>query len=205
MLPTFGHTPQIPMKHSFQITTFFLFISCFACSPAQGQSIATQASASQIQQQYAAYNLWANRQLSDWLMAAPADAWTKEIESSFNTLEKTALHIWSAEYLWLQVLLDQPYDDNPTKNFDGAPKDLVAGWLQASIDFAGYVKQLDEESISGSRGSGSDRPPLAVTDIIQHCMNHSTYHRGQLITMGRQAGLPPPPQTDFIYYVRSQH
>ncbi|MFN2424735.1 MAG: DinB family protein [Cryomorphaceae bacterium] len=33
-------------------------------------------------------------------------------------------------------------------------------------------------------------------------MNHSTYHRGQLVTMGRQAGLSTPPQTDYIFYVR---
>jgi len=41
----------------------------------------------------------------------------------------------------------------------------------------------------------------AIADMIHHCMNHSTYHRGQLITIGRQAGLQDPPRTDFIYYV----
>lgn len=192
------------MKLHFHSCLVFLLATLCMAHSAASQPLSPRVDAREIQGRYAAYNLWANGQLADWLAAAPADAWTIEIESSFNSLQKTALHIWSAEYLWLQVLLDEPYDDNPTKNFHGEPNELVAGWLQASARFAEYVASLSEEAIAGTRGSGSDRPPLSVSDIIQHCMNHSTYHRGQLITMGRQAGLPSPPQTDFIHYVRSQ-
>jgi uncharacterized damage-inducible protein DinB len=37
--------------------------------------------------------------------------------------------------------------------------------------------------------------------IIHHVMNHSTYHRGQLVTMGRELGFMDPPKTDFMQYI----
>jgi len=40
--------------------------------------------------------------------------------------------------------------------------------------------------------------------VIMHCMNHGTYHRGQLVTMFRQLGLNEIPSTDFINFERKQ-
>lgn len=151
---------------------------------------------------YATYNLWANTRMAEWLAGADADKMTMPIESSFNTLRQTVLHIWTAEYVWLASLREMPAEPTPMKSFEGSSAELLAGWLHASAAFREYVAGMSPEELRGHRGGGGDRPPLAVADIIQHCMNHSTYHRGQLITMGRQAGLQEPPRTDFIYYVR---
>jgi uncharacterized damage-inducible protein DinB len=35
--------------------------------------------------------------------------------------------------------------------------------------------------------------------MLQHIVNHSTYHRGQLTTLLRQLGAQPC-ATDFLYY-----
>ncbi len=40
-----------------------------------------------------------------------------------------------------------------------------------------------------------------LADLIRHVVNHSTYHRGQLVTMLRQLGHTPP-STDFTRYLR---
>ena len=42
----------------------------------------------------------------------------------------------------------------------------------------------------------------SVYEIAFHCLNHSTYHRGQLITILRQLGAIDLPGTDFIAYLR---
>ena len=154
-----------------------------------------------LPKRYTAYNVWADKALAEWLSTATDAQWEQEIPSSFSTLQRTALHIWSAEYLWLQVLRDEPYTDNPTREFQGSTAELLAGWQAASEAFHRYVEGLSTEDLAGTRGGGDGRDPLLVEDIIQHCMNHSTYHRGQLITQGRQAGLADPPRTDFIHYV----
>jgi uncharacterized damage-inducible protein DinB len=41
-----------------------------------------------------------------------------------------------------------------------------------------------------------------ASDMIHHCMNHQTFHRGQIITMARQLGLTEFPRTDFIIFKR---
>jgi len=152
-------------------------------------------------QRYSAYNHWADQQLADWLSSASEEDLNREIESSFASLKTTVLHIWNAEYLWLQIVKDESTDNSPARNFDGDKKDLLNGWLQASKKFSEHVQTMSLEDLRTKRPRSNGKGHTLLADMIHHCMNHSTYHRGQLITMGRQAGLSDPPRTDFIYYI----
>jgi len=40
-----------------------------------------------------------------------------------------------------------------------------------------------------------------VQDILFHIINHSTHHRGQILTDFRQNGIVPPP-LDYVFYKR---
>ena len=42
---------------------------------------------------------------------------------------------------------------------------------------------------------------LESAQMLRHVVNHSTYHRGQVTTILRQLGVPPP-STDLIAYYR---
>ena len=154
-----------------------------------------------MMRRYTAYNLWANQQLAEWLRTASEEDLDREIESSFSSLKETVLHIWSAEYLWLQIVKDESAENNPAKHFNGSKDDLLKGWLQASENFNNHVQTMSLEDLQVKRPKSRGEGYTIIADMIHHCMNHSTYHRGQLITMGRQAGLDSPPRTDFIYYV----
>lgn len=154
-----------------------------------------------MMQRYTAYNHWANQQFADWLRTASEEDLNREIESSYSTLKETILHIWGAEYLWLQVVRNESTDNSPARNFDGTKDDLLDGWLEASENFSNHVNTMSLEDLQAKRQRSSGDGSLVIADMIQHCMNHSTQHRGQLITMGRQAGLKDVPRTDFIYYV----
>jgi uncharacterized damage-inducible protein DinB len=154
-----------------------------------------------MMERYTAYNFWANQQFADWLATASEEDLNLEIESSFSTLKQTILHIWNAEYLWLQTIKDEPADDSPASDFSGTKDDLLNGWLKASENFNNYVKSMSIEDMQNRRQRSRGKGHTVIVDMIHHCMNHSTYHRGQLITMGRQAGLKDPPRTDFIYYI----
>ena len=154
-----------------------------------------------MMRRYTAYNHWANQQLAEWLHTASEEDLHREIESSFSSLQETVLHIWSAEYLWLQIVKDESAENNPAKHFNGSKEDLLKGWLQASENFNNHVQTMSLEDLQAKRPKSRGEGYTVIADMIHHCMNHSTYHRGQLITMGRQAGLQDPPRTDFIYYV----
>jgi uncharacterized damage-inducible protein DinB len=40
--------------------------------------------------------------------------------------------------------------------------------------------------------------------MLQHVVNHSTYHRGQVATMLRQSGATPPKAMDLIAFYRER-
>ena len=154
---------------------------------------------------YAAFNLWANTEMVTWLKSKPLKLMESEVPSSFPNLKLTLLHIWSAEDVWLQRLKKIASPIFLTNTFNGSTEDVFEGILKSSQEFSEYVKNVsakDLEEICDFRllnGTEDSRPRVYM---IQHCMNHSTYHRGQIVTIARKLGLSDPPSTDFMRYIR---
>lgn len=152
--------------------------------------------------EYARYNLWANERYVEWLMQATDEQMTREVESSFNSLRKTVAHLWNAEYGWLRTLKELPWGTAPANEFQGSTKEFLEAFLETSREFVGYVESLSEDDFKKAYTFSSSDKTTTAEQIMLHVFNHATYHRGQLITMGRQIGLKNPPRADFIYYVR---
>ncbi|MCH8554489.1 MAG: hypothetical protein LAT76_04970 [Schleiferiaceae bacterium] len=146
---------------------------------------------------YANYNFWANQQIIHWLQTAPDSVWNAPIESSFPTLEATVYHLLNAEYGWMTVLNNKPWGNAEKPDSKEAMLEL---WTATSKLLAQDAKVWVVEHPDATRKLGEKETTLA--EIIHHVCNHATYHRGQLITMGRQLGLEHPPRTDFIYFIR---
>jgi uncharacterized damage-inducible protein DinB len=51
--------------------------------------------------------------------------------------------------------------------------------------------------------SGEDARSV-FSHMLQHLVNHATYHRGQVTTMLRQLGAPAPKSQDLIRYYREK-
>ncbi len=159
----------------------------------------------EIYTRYTQYNLWANRRLAETFATAPETDFNATIISSFPSVRTTFLHIWDAEFCWLSRLQGVSPAAFPSKTFEGDTKAVLATVLKTSEDFANCVaaqapdffeKYIDFVTLSyGPSGQ-------QAFEMIHHCMNHSTFHRGQLITMGRQLGIKGFPPTDFVYYLK---
>ncbi len=157
---------------------------------------------------YTDYNLWANTLMSVWLKSFKDEDFLKEIESSFNSVQKTVLHICDAQYVWYQRLNSMDLEAVPSKTFAGSKDDALALLTDLSEKMCNFVKQQDDSSIIHEityRLNNGDEDTQQMIYMLHHCMNHSTYHRGQLITMGRQLGYENPPRTDFIQFVRERN
>lgn len=152
-------------------------------------------------QKMAAYNHWANQQFANWLSKADTKQLQLQMESSFPTLDATLRHLWNAEAGWLSTLKNQPWQMAVEEHQHLMPEELLSGFLKTSLAFQTFVDGLTEKELDETRNIGRDAKPVSLHDIIKHVFNHATYHRGQLITMGRQAGLSNPPRTDYIYFV----
>lgn len=154
---------------------------------------------------YAGFNLWANTLTVDWLKSKPLDVMAREVPSSFPSLHQTLLHVWSAEKVWLERLRQAPSEPFLFQTFNGTTPDVFDGILKMSEQFNAYVQRLSDTDFQETchfrllNGTEDDRPRYYM---IQHCINHSTYHRGQIVTIARNLELTDPPSTDFMRYIR---
>ncbi|MFD1144720.1 DinB family protein [Larkinella insperata] len=152
---------------------------------------------------YASYNLWANQQLVDWLKTKPVALMEQTVPSSYPSLKQTLLHIWDTQRFWLSVLQQVPA---PTSfiwvGFEGTVEDVFEGIVDQSVELADYLRslteaELQEDVVFASPWAQGIRSRLEFT---HHCLNHSTYHRGQVVTIGRNLGLTDAPMTDYCFY-----
>ncbi len=154
---------------------------------------------------YAAFNLWANTETVNWLKTKPLELMEREMPSSFPTIRDTLLHIWGAEEIWLERLRLVPPTTFLSQRFTGTVEDVFVGILKSSETFAAYVQDLpdaDFQEICSFKLLNGTEDSRSRAKMIHHCMNHSTYHRGQIVTMARNFGLTDPPSTDYMKYVR---
>jgi uncharacterized damage-inducible protein DinB len=153
---------------------------------------------------FAHYNVWANKLIIDVMLGLPDELLDKEIASSFSSLRKTVYHTWSAEYIWLQRM---QLIEHPTwieKEFKGSFEEACSEWQKASEGLAAFVDDHEEERLRqvfeyySILKKQSFTKPLSTT--LLHVFNHATYHRGQLVTMLRQAGAVTIPGTDLVNF-----
>jgi uncharacterized damage-inducible protein DinB len=74
-----------------------------------------------------------------------------------------------------------------------------------AADRRAYLDDLVGETIEATlhyRSTQGDPFTMPLDSLLVHCANHSTYHRGQLVTMLRQAGAAPP-NTDYTQFIRA--
>lgn len=151
------------------------------------------------------YNLWANTQLVEYFLNQPESLLEKEIENSFPSIKLTCLHIWDAEFIWLNRLRGDSSTFFPSRFFEGNATQALKTVLTQSKEFCDF---LSNQKISfwgrdnHYRTTNGKAMCQLNWEIIHHVFNHSTYHRGQLVMMARQLDLENIPSTDYIFYLR---
>ena len=153
---------------------------------------------------YARFNLWANRRVCDFLAQVEEEKLNREIVSSFTSLRKTVFHFYGAEALWLKRLSGESPSVFPSHETKSSSETLQAllETSQQIIDFVNshsedeLQKEIDYKNVAGEKFRSR------ICDIIQHVVNHGTFHRGQIITMLRQVGYTKLFPTDYIAFCR---
>lgn len=140
---------------------------------------------------YIKYNAWANDQLIQWLSAQDQNVLYAEIPSSFPSIDKTLQHIWRVQRFWL-AFVTNTYD----KNFDWSVRNyevekVMQDLQQQSHQMKDMVCVFSELELMETLNL--DMPwaknKLPRYEYIQHVVNHSTFHRGQIVSMARGLGL----------------
>ena len=151
------------------------------------------------------YNIWANERICRILEPLSDQILDKEIKSSFPSIRKTIYHVWDAETIWYKRLGGKSPKEGLSGTFKGNFQEFQNEFLGGSGKFFMYVinkdkkdleKDLSYKNIKGEPFTNN------ISHIIQHVVNHSTFHRGQIITMLRNTGVTDLLPTDFIVFER---
>jgi uncharacterized damage-inducible protein DinB len=153
------------------------------------------------------YHYWARDRLLDAIEPLRPEQLTRDLGSSFPSIRETVVHIYAAEVAWHSRWQGQ----SPTAlmTSDAFP-DVAAvrrAWTAHEVTMRAFVEQLGEEGISrvfeftllsGAAGSSP------FWQMLQHIVNHASYHRGQVTTMLRQLGAAPAKSMDMVAFYRTR-
>jgi uncharacterized damage-inducible protein DinB len=151
------------------------------------------------------FDRWADIKTLESIATLKPEEYTRDLHSSFGSIHGTMVHILSADRVWLNRWVGKPTapmkaEDVPTIEV------LKKQWDAHSLDLSNFLRTLTEVQLAA---------PFSYTDFknnvhaqilalqMQHKVNHSTYHRGQIASMLRQLCVPPI-GTDLITFYRQQ-
>ncbi|QEC67104.1 DUF664 domain-containing protein [Panacibacter ginsenosidivorans] len=154
----------------------------------------------------AGYNLWANTIVCGWLEQINDEQWNREIISSFNSIQETVLHVISAENAWLQRFKKEPVEWLQS-TYKGSKEDHIKLWKETSTELKAFIDAFDENELDTNldfKRLNGDAYSMPFYQLFAHVVNHATYHRGQLVTMLRQAGFSGVGSTDLLGVYRKK-
>ena len=137
-----------------------------------------------------AYNRWANRRLLAAASLLPPEEFNRDLHASFGSVRGTLLHILWGERRWLRFWQDGSFMPDAVPEDFPDPAALEAGWASLEQDQQLFEAGLTDELLAAPRRVWDNEYTLG--ELVQHLLNHSTYHRGQVALLLRQLGQSPP-------------
>ena len=148
------------------------------------------------------YTIWADRTLLSALRGVAPEDLDRDLGSSFPSLFATMGHILGAERVWLSRFVGSPLhlpSLSRYPDFAALETAFEDFWPQLEAYLASLRPEDLSRDLTWTNTLGVTRT-LALSGLLLHFVNHSSYHRGQLITMLRQLGYPAP-GTDLVYFL----
>jgi uncharacterized damage-inducible protein DinB len=151
------------------------------------------------------YHYWARDRMLDAIEPLTDEQFNKDLGNSFKSIRETAVHIYAAEWAWHSRWQGQSPTALMTSEAFPDVAALRRAWVEHEAKMRAFVERLDEAGIaraidykllSGEPGSSP------FWQMLQHVVNHASYHRGQIATMLRQIGRKAK-ATDMIAYYRT--
>jgi uncharacterized damage-inducible protein DinB len=161
-----------------------------------------------------AYDRWANGRVLDVAAQVTAEQFTRDLGGSFHSIRDTLLHIIGGEWIWLEYWKRMPVSEEMVSQllaqrsvelrpelFANAAA-VKAKWTEIESRQIAFVDTLTEELLHQAIEFRGTR--VQIWHLMQHLVNHSTYHRGQVTLMMRQLGAEPV-ASDFHVFIVEQN
>lgn len=152
------------------------------------------------------YTVWANHRVMRSAATLTPEDFRRDLHASHGGVRGTLAHILSAEWIWLERFKGV----NPTRLLDeGDYPDVVAlrdRWAVIEEHRRSWLESLRPDALAetldyrDTKGNAHAQP---LWQLVQHVVNHGSYHRGQVVLLLRQLGAKPV-STDLVFWDRER-
>lgn len=150
-----------------------------------------------------AFNAWANNRIFEGVAQLTPEQYMRDMKSSHGNIHGTLVHMVGAEKMWLSRWAGIPDRTYLNAADVGSLHELKEIWERVGHDTAKLLSTLNDkklqETITYTIAKGDTYTNL-YWQTLQHVVDHSTYHRGQVITLMRQLGVKPPSTGLIVFY-----
>ncbi len=165
------------------------------------------------------HRAWVNANL----LTAAANLSDEQLRSPFpigqGSIWKSLLHLYAAEYVWLEALLgneqflvpgDVPGKLPGNQQGEGGVTDLAdlrQKWSEMEKRWTGYLANLSSaalEEVVYRKSSSGQRFGTRRSDVLLHVCTHAHYTSAQVVNMLRHVGGEKLPETMLISLARHE-
>ncbi len=156
------------------------------------------------------YHDWANTRLFNRLKELPSyeTIFSEKIQSVFPSIKDTVTHIYITDQVWLHILhgksMNEAIQDREnlrkqieTKSLHELEK-MFENMANQYKEFLSTIQDVNTVFVIENPYAGA--LDTSILELVQHVVNHGTYHRGNITAMIRQLGYSST-MMDFVLYL----
>ncbi len=154
------------------------------------------------------YHVWANKRVFQRLGQLPEDILYQQMTNVFPSIYEALVHIYRVDTVWLSGMNGTTYEQTKMLLDGIAEKTTGKNLEQFESLYAELAEEYSTYLQSGANLQAIKQFPHPVygvlntntEELIQHIVNHGTYHRGNITSMLRQLGHAGA-SSDYVFYL----
>ena len=154
------------------------------------------------------FHYWARDRVLDAAAKLTPEQFTHDTGNSFKSVRDTLVHLCSADWGWYELWHGAVPASMPSSDQFPDLEAIRHTWSAHESKMRAFVDSLSDSDVTRTieyrTPTGTTVTSLPIGQMVQHVVNHASYHRGQLTMMFRQLGVEPADSMDLIRYYREQ-
>jgi uncharacterized damage-inducible protein DinB len=149
------------------------------------------------------YHYWARDRVLDAVAPLTPEQFTRDLGNSFPSVRDTLAHNVGAEVIWLARWRGEAPTGLPADQLPDLAA-IRAEWSRMEGEIRGFLRDVGPDVARVFRYTMFDGKTASQPfwQMLQHVVNHASYHRGQVTTMLRQLGAQPGKSMDMSVFYR---
>ena len=140
------------------------------------------------------FMFWGDQRVLTAACAITETEYYAERGFSAGSLHKLLVHSMAAQWMWLSRWKGHDLRRLEDTTDYPARESLLKRWPQVHADFSEFVLAQTAITLAAPltyRNTHGDQFTLPLGELILHCLDHGTYHRGQINSLIKLAGGAP--------------